>query len=94
MALIQVYHPIERKNIPVSKDNRAKCCVYGVIDLTGKGRDLVCGIPTKKFWDKDAECWDWKPILSKASGYGRGTRQKRTRGGKLIYEPRQFAIIH
>jgi len=65
MALIQVYHPIERKNIPVSKDNRAKCCVYGVIDLTGKGRDLVCGIPTKKFWDKDAECWDWKPFCPK-----------------------------
>ncbi len=53
--------PIERMKMPVSKHGRSQCCVYGVKDTTGAGRDLVCGVTTTKFWDSDAECYDWKP---------------------------------
>lgn len=56
--------PILRKDIPVTKYNRSMCCVYGVIDPTGQGRDMVCGVRTRKFWDKDSECWDYMPFCN------------------------------
>ena len=28
-------------------------------------RDLVCEVKTRKFWDSDAECWDYEPFCPK-----------------------------
>lgn len=53
--------PILRKDMPKSKEGRSKCCLYGIIDPTGQKRDMICGLSTDRFWDDDAECWDWKP---------------------------------
>jgi hypothetical protein len=52
--------PIERMKIPTSKWGRSQCCVYGVKDPTGAGRDMVCGVTTTKFWDSDAGCYAWR----------------------------------
>lgn len=55
---------ILRMNIPISPHGRTQCCVYGVKDTTGAGRDLVCGKPTTKFLDREHGCYDWKPFCA------------------------------
>jgi len=57
--------PILRSEMPVTKYNRTMCCVYGVVDPTGKSRDMVCGIKTPRRWNKDDECWEHEPWCAK-----------------------------